>query len=140
MTYLKATFQIAANSLMFLNLQYFFYSVSCLRVPQGWSLEQILFVILVNDLVNALKTSPQLFTYDTCNLIGSTSFDSLVRFCNSELFHVYEWITSNCLALNSYKTQALLISRRKIDPKFTNMAINNHTCQHLKMPNREISY
>ena len=33
--------------------------------------------------------------------------------------------TSNRLTLNAYKTQALLISHRKINPKFINLAINN---------------
>ena len=54
-----------------------------------------------------------------------TSLDGLVRYCNSELFHVCEWMTSNRLALNPYKTQALLISHRKINPKSINLAINN---------------
>ena len=34
-------------------------------------------------------------------------------------------MTSNRLALNRYKTQVLLISHPKINPKSVNMAINN---------------
>ena len=58
------------------------------RVLQGSILGPILFIYFVNDLSNALKTSPKLFADDTCLLIGDTSLDGLVRFCNSELIHV----------------------------------------------------
>ena len=60
--------------------------------------------------------SPQLFADDTCLLSSDTSLDGLVRFCNSQLFHACEWITSNRLALIPYKIQTLLISHRKINP------------------------
>ena len=94
-------------------------------VHQGPILGPILFLIFVNDLANALKTSPQLFADDSCLLISDTSLDGLGRFCNSELLHICEWMTSNCLALNPYKRQALLISHRKINFKTISLAINN---------------
>ena len=84
----------------------------------------IIFFILINDLANALKTRPQLFTLDTCCSISDTSLDGLARFCNCELLHVCE-MTSNRLALSPCKTPALLISHLKINPKFINLAINN---------------
>ena len=58
----------------------------------------------------ARKTSHQLFADDTCFLIRDTSLGGLERLCNSELLHVCRRMTSTRLALNSYKTQALLIS------------------------------
>ena len=82
-------------------------------------------MIFINDLANAPKTSPQLFADDTCLLISDTSLDGLERFCNSELLHVCEWMTSNRLALSPYKTQALLISHRKINSKTISLAMNN---------------
>ena len=59
-------------------------------VPQISMLRPILFFIFINDLTIALKTFPQLFADDTCLLISDISLDSLVRFCNSELFRVCE--------------------------------------------------
>ena len=94
-------------------------------VPQGSILGPILFLIFINDLANALKTSPQLFADDACLLISDTSLDGLERFCNSELLLVCEWMTSNRLALNPYKTQTLLISHRKINSKTFSLAINS---------------
>ena len=94
-------------------------------VPQGSILGPILFLIFINDLANALKTSPQLFADDTCLLISDTSLEGLERLCNSELLLVCERMTSNRLALNPYKTQALLISHRKINSKTFSLAINN---------------
>ena len=94
-------------------------------VPHGSILGPILFLIFINDLANALETSPQLFADDTCLLISDTSLDGLERLCNSEFLHVCEWMTSNRVALNPYKTQAMLISHRKINFKTISLAINN---------------
>ena len=94
-------------------------------VPRGPILAPILFLIFINDLANALKTYPQLFADDTCLLISDTSLDGLEQFGNNELLHVCEWMTSNRLALNPYKTQALLIFHRKINSKTICLAINN---------------
>ena len=72
-------------------------------VLRGSVLGPILFLIFINHLANALEIFPQFFADDT-------SLDGLVRICNSELFHVFERMTSNRLALNPNKTQPLLIS------------------------------
>ena len=95
------------------------------RVPQGSILGPILFLIFINDLANALKTSPQLFADNTCLLISDTGLNGLEWFYNSELLNVCERMTSNRLALNPYKTQALLISHQKINSKSISLAINN---------------
>ena len=71
------------------------------------------------------KRPPQVFADDTCLLISDTSLDGLEQFRNSELLLVCEWMTSNRFALNPYKTQALLISLRKINSKTISLAINN---------------
>ena len=68
------------------------------------------FLIFMNDQATALKTFSQLFAADTCFLISDTSFDGFVRFYNSEVFHVCEWMTSNRLAVKSYKTQAVIVN------------------------------
>ena len=57
-------------------------------------------------------------------MISDTSLDGLEQFCNRELLHVCEWMTSNRVALIPYKTQALLISHRKINSKSISLAIN----------------
>ena len=94
-------------------------------VPQELILGPTLFLIFINDLANALITSPQSFEDDTCLLISDASLDGLERFCNSDLLHVCKWMTSNRSALNSYKTQVLLISHYKITSKTISLAINN---------------
>ena len=92
-------------------------------VPQGSSLRPILFLIFINDLAIALKTSPQLFADDTCLLVSDTSLDVLERFCNSELLHLSEWMTSNRLVLALLIS--LLISHSKINSKTISLANNN---------------
>ena len=95
------------------------------EVPQVSIIRPMLFLILINNLANALKTLFQIFAHDACLLISDASLDGLERFCNRELLQFCEWLTLNRLALNRYKTQALLISHRKIIFKTISLAINN---------------
>ena len=48
-------------------------------VPQGSVLRLLLFILYINDMVNALHTTPRLFANDSCLLLSSKSFHDLPR-------------------------------------------------------------
>ena len=64
-------------------------------VPQGSTIGPLLLLIYVNDLPNALSSTPRLFADDTCLVIHATNSIILCGKMNLELQKVYEWTKAN---------------------------------------------
>ena len=84
-------------------------------VPQGSNLGPLLFLIYINDISNALNTTPKLFADDTCLVIHAANPSVLRDTINHELRGVLGWTSANKITVNPKKSSALILS-----PKITN--------------------
>lgn len=84
-------------------------------VPQGSILGPILFLIYINDIVNAsTKLRFVMYADDTTLLLKDNNIDSLHTNLLSELDNVKLWLRSNKLKLNISKTNYILFQNRSV--------------------------
>lgn len=98
--------------------------ISC-GVPQGSILGPLLFILYVNDLVNATKDCNVIMFADDTNLFfSSKNLTDLEKTINRELQNICLWFNLNKLSLNVKKTNFILFghSKRK---KPMNICIND---------------
>ena len=86
-----------------------FKPITC-GVPQGSILGPLLFLIYINDLLNALLNQPRLYADDTCLLVSSPNIEDLNVKSKTELHNCKIWMDLNKLSLNMNKTYSLLIN------------------------------
>ena len=86
-----------------------FKPITC-GVPQGFILDSLLFLIYINDLLDALLNQPRLYANDTCLLISSPNVEDLNAKSKTELHQCKIWMNLNKLSLNINKTYSLLIN------------------------------
>jgi len=84
-------------------------------VPQGSILGSLLFLIYINDIVNASTLLRiLLFADDTTLLYSNKSYSDLFRITNIELSKLNTWFQVNKLSLNIDKTKYMIFEPKKI--------------------------
>ena len=96
-------------------------NVSC-GVPQGSILGPLLFLVYVNDMNLAFKSSViHHFADDTNLLYSDKSLKKIKTSVEKDLANLYDWLCANRLSLNPGKTEFIIFrpSRKKIDLRIT---------------------
>ena len=79
-------------------------NISC-GVPQGSILGPILFLLYVNDMVNASSVLFSILFADDTNLfLQGKNIDELFNVANTEIIKVLDWLLANKLHINVSKT------------------------------------
>ena len=101
-----------------------------LGVPQGSSIDPLLFALYVNDLPQASNLTPTLFADDTLLTISCANSANLQYGMNSELQKVDEWMRYNKLSTNYSKTAYMLINSNSSQSCNFKVKINNSEIKH----------
>lgn len=101
-------------------------NISC-GVPQGSILGPLLFLLYVNDIVNAVQTLfPILFADDTSIFTSGKDINVLAKRINIELASLVEWLQVNKLSLNISKTNYMIFRPARKIPHLTEPIIINN--------------
>ena len=85
-------------------------------VPQGSTLGPLLFLLYINDLVNASQNLKYILFADDTNLFCSgPNLKDLCDIVNTELNIISNWLNINKLTINISKTFYLIFTRRKLE-------------------------
>ena len=88
-------------------------------VPQGSILGLLHFLIYINDLPNAINSTPLLFADDTCLILQQSSLSALEKACSNELIQVKDWCDANKIQINPNKSCVLHLPPKQNTPPST---------------------
>ena len=92
-------------------------NITC-GIPQGSTLGPLLFLLYVNDLPNCVdKLSVRSFADDTNLFYSSDNLKQLESVMNQELKQIYNYCALNKLSINTAKTNYMLVSSSRCQPK-----------------------
>ena len=94
-------------------------------VPQGSILGPLLFIIFINDIVNATELLLSLFADDTTAQCFADSARELENFLNKELAKLSQWFHDNKLIAHPQKTVYMIFFANKNTPSL-NLYLNGH--------------
>ena len=112
-----------------------FQPITC-GVPQGSVLGPTLFLIYINDIVNASSFQTTLFADDTHLFASAKNITELQNIVNCEMVNICAWLHSNKLSINPSKTKLLLINNHVHRGINFNIRLHNATIY----PNSEAKY
>ena len=107
-------------------------------VPQGSILGPLLFLIYVNDMVDAVKCKLLLYADDSALMVSHSDVNIIQERLSMELKAVNEWLIDNKLSLHLGKTESILFSTKRKLVRHSELIIK---CgDNLITPKSEIKY
>ena len=107
-------------------------------VLQGSILGPLLFLIYINNLLNAINSTPRIFADDTCLILLQSSLSALEKACSDELVQLKGWCDANKIQINPSKSHILHLSHKQNStplifqiPYDNSFIVNSICCKYL---------
>ena len=95
----------------------------------------------INDLPNAINSTPRLSADDTCLILQQSSLSSLEKACSDELVQLKDWCDANKIQINPSKLCILHLPPKQNTPPLSfqipydnSFIVNSICCKYLGIP------